>query len=124
MELLSLHSKDVSLLIGASVPEVFIQLEVKKGNPGQRMAVNTPLEWILFGYSNKNKRGGSHSINMVNVQNDHDSVTKIIKGFGETEEVWNSNERGTGMSQVDKKCLKKFCTKIKHPNGRYTVPML
>ena len=124
MELLSLHSKDVSLLIGANVPEVFIQLEVKKGNPGQRMAVNTPLGWILFGCSNKNKRGGSHSINMLNVQNDHDSVTKTIKGFGETEEVWNSNERGTGMSQVDNKCLKKFCTKTKHPNGRYTVPML
>ena len=88
------------MLIGANVPDVLIQLEVK-----QPMTVRTPLGWTLFGCSNKTKRHESYSKNMVHVQNDHNCVTKIIKGFWGTEEGWNSNERETGISQVDKKCL-------------------
>ena len=49
------------------------------------MAVWIPLGWKLFGSNNKTKRCEMYSIHLVH-QNDHDSVTQIIEGFGEKEE--------------------------------------
>ena len=85
IELASIHSKEMSLLIGANVLEVFIQLEVKKSNPGQPKAVWIPLGWKLFGRNNKTKRCEMYSVHLVH-QNDHDSTTQIIKEFWEKEE--------------------------------------
>ena len=39
----------VTLLIGADAPEAFCPIDIRKGNSGQPIAMETPLGWLLLG---------------------------------------------------------------------------
>ena len=41
------------VVIGADIPEAFIQLDIKKEKEGQLLAIQTLFEWTIFGCSKK-----------------------------------------------------------------------
>ena len=49
IDLHEVNPEDISILIGADVPEAHLQLEVRRGSKGQPLAVKTPFGWCLFG---------------------------------------------------------------------------
>ena len=55
----------VTLLIGADVPEAFCPIDIRKGNRGQPIAMETPLGWSLLGPSLSSARSSNCSVNFV-----------------------------------------------------------
>ena len=49
-------ASEVTILIGANAPDVFLQLEVRKGNPSQPYAIKTILGWSLLGNTTERER--------------------------------------------------------------------
>ena len=51
LDLCAVEPSQISILIGANVSEATLAKEIRRGKPGQPMAVNTMLGWTLFGSS-------------------------------------------------------------------------
>ena len=121
----SVKSKDIMLLIGANAPELFIQLEVIKGSPGQPMAIRSPLGWTLFGKTTTNiERYEPFAVNVVRINENDNQLDMMVKRFWENEECLINNDREIALSQTDKRCLQKLEEQTKLVDGKYTVPML
>ena len=58
---------DITLLLRTNILEAFMQLEVQKGNPGQTVAVKTPLEWTSFENCVDSSKRNNYAGNVVNV---------------------------------------------------------
>ena len=121
-------SSEVAILIGANAPEVFLQLEVRKGNPSQPYAIKTILGWSLLGNNTKNEKpqkgGREYHINHIGLLQHDEMLDQIVKQFWETEDCLNANSRETAMSIEDKQCLKVLESGTKIVNGKYEVLML
>ena len=48
-------SSDVSLLIGADMPELHLPYEIRKGNKNEPVGIKLVLCWVLLGGNNKEK---------------------------------------------------------------------
>ena len=53
MKLSNINPSDVMVVISADVPEVFIQLDIRKGKEGQPLAIQSLFGWKIFGSSKK-----------------------------------------------------------------------
>ena len=78
----SVKSKDIMLLIGANAPELFLQLEVVKGNTGRPMAVRTPLGWTLFGRTMSNIENiEPYAVNVVRINENDNQLDNMVRKF-------------------------------------------
>ena len=81
----SVKSKDITLLIGANAPELFLQLEVVKGNTGRPMAVRTPLDWTLFGRTTSNIENiEPYAVNVVRINENDNQLDNMVRKFWES----------------------------------------
>ena len=48
LQLVNVEPSKVTVVIGADVPEAFIQLEIKRGQQGQPLAIQIPFGWAIF----------------------------------------------------------------------------
>ena len=64
-------ASEMTILIGANTPVVFLQLEVRRGNPSQPYAIKTILGCSLLGNTTKRKKpqrsGREYHINCIEV---------------------------------------------------------
>ena len=118
----------VTILIGANAPDVFLQLELRRGNPSQPYAIKTILGWSLLGNNTEREKpqkgGREYRVNRIEVLQHDEMLDQIVKRFWETEHCLCANSRGTAMSIEDKLCLKVLEVETKIVNGKYEVPML
>ena len=49
----NINPSDVMVVIGADVPEAFIQLDIRTGKEGEPLAIWITFGWIIFGSSKK-----------------------------------------------------------------------
>ena len=52
----NVKSQEIGLLLGANVPEAIVAVEIKRGSPGNPVAVKTPLGWTLMGVADGSAR--------------------------------------------------------------------
>ena len=48
LKLADIRVEDIKVLIGADIPEVFHQLDVKSGDKGEPIAIKKSFDWVVF----------------------------------------------------------------------------
>ena len=90
-------ASEVTILIGANAPDIFLQLEVRRGNPTQPYAIKTILGWSLLGNTTEREKpqkdGREYHINRIEVLQHDEMLDQIVKRFWETEDCLNVNSR-------------------------------
>ena len=111
----------VTLLIGADVPEAFCPIDIRRGNRGQPIAVETPLGWSLLGPSLSSARSSNCSVNFV---------TRCDSGIERLVQTLWSTDFGDGISvfdqpysREDKTMFNLLETSVKMTNGHYQLPL-
>ena len=78
-------ASEVTILIGTNAPDVFLQLEVRRGNPSQPYSIKTILGWSLPGNTTKKERPQKdrreYHINRIEVLQLDEMLDQIIKRF-------------------------------------------
>ena len=113
-------STDISILIGADMPELLLHKEFRKGRSDEPMAVKTQLGWVLFGGTNTTSMISSNFINHQ-PESLHQSVERFwaVESYGTLK-----HNDATMMSSPEKlamKILEETTTKI---DGQYHIGML
>ena len=110
----------VTLLVGANVPELFRQLNVRRGGCGEPIAIETPLGWSLLGPSLSPSVSNNCVVNFI-----HHRGYSLQKVY---DCVW-SNEFANGTSVFYKPFFKEdriiyrlLQDKVTLANGHYQVP--
>ena len=101
----------MTILIGANALDVFLQLEVRRGNPSQPYAIKTILGWPLLDSTNERERQQKdqrkYHINHIEVLQHGEILDQIVRRFWENEDCLNENAGGTAMRTEHKKDNKK-----------------
>lgn len=104
----------VDLLLGAEVYAQIVKNGVTRNLPGELMAQNTELGWILSGRVQPDDKSHNNVISL-HIQN---SVNDLIRSFWEIE----NGEAITIMSEEDKRCEQFYeSTTRRDETGRYIV---
>ena len=136
-------ASQISILIGADMAEATLAKEVRSGNPGEPLAINTMLGWTLYGTSaDLTKALGQpvpRKINLIrqaifipdavqSISNDQPTddvqLNNSLERFWKQEQSLISPAKDTAMSQEDTKALQRLDSETRLVNGHYEVPML
>ena len=148
------RSDQVTMLIGANVPETLLPTDVRRGSQGQPLAIKTVLGWTLFGVS-RNATVNAHISHLQAVANEgigsslaklweedepprdvraahvnllqtdrDNTLGKQLERLWEQENAVIQPARDVGMSVDDTTALHQLETETKLVDGHYVVPML
>ena len=99
-------SKYVTILLGANVLEAILQHDVRRGRPGQPVAILTAFGWTLAGAVNlvvKPER--LHVMHVHGVLNDEESLNKQVEDWWRTESFGTKYEDASPRSHEDNRAL-------------------
>ena len=118
-----LGGAEVSVLIGADVPEMFCIRSYRKGTHGGPTAIETPLGWSLLGPSLSPSFTTNCKVNFIRKQ--EDDLHQLVNT------LWDADfQPGTGVldtpnSSEDRNALQRLTTSITTTDdGRYQLPLL
>ena len=121
----AVDSKDVTILLGVNVIEAVLQREVRRGPPGQPVAILTAFGWTLTGsikpFINPE---GLHVMHVHRVLNPEEALLKQVEEWWRTDSFGTKYERETPRSREDKKALETLEKTVKSIDDRYEVGML
>ena len=81
-------STDVSLLIGADMPELHSPNEIRKGNKNEPVGIKLVLGWVLLGGNNKEK----YSLNSNRICVCESNINESLRQFWHIESYGTSKE--------------------------------
>ncbi|XP_078490178.1 uncharacterized protein LOC144746832 [Ciona intestinalis] len=116
--------EEVLLLIGANVPEVFVDEQWIHGEDGEPSAVRSVLGWSLFGNASTQpdkERKWHISVNRVSLCKD--ALHEQVKKMWETEFKNSGLDSGVGLSKEDKYALKMLNESAKFKDGHYQLSL-
>ena len=112
----------VSVLIGTNVQEVFIPLEVKKGEPNEPFVIRSCLGWsILQGSVKCSKR---HQFNLNHVSREEISLSHQVEDFWRVESYPTEKLSSKSMSVEDRKAMKIIETTMSKVDDHYQISFL
>ena len=121
LQLVNVEPSKVTVVIGADVPEAFIQLDIKRGQQGQPLAIQTPFGWAIFGSSKSQENDTKKfAVNTTFTSELNDAVKKLWEFDSKIEHQSNEGD----LSQNDKRCIEKLEQDTKLVDNKYEVPML
>ena len=101
---------------------VFLQLEVRRGNQVNHMQLKKILGWSLLRNTTEREKpqkgGREYHINRIEVLQHDEMLDQIVKRFWESKDYLSANSRETVMSIEDKQCLKVLEAEAKIVNGK------
>ena len=119
------NSEDVTVLLGANVLEAILQHDVRRGHPGQPVAILTAFGWTLAGsVKSVVKPERLHVMHIHRVLNADESLNKRVEDWWRTESFSTKYEDVTPRSREDKRAIETLERTVKHVSGRYEVGML
>ena len=149
IDVVPVSPNQITILIGANVPEAHLQLEVRKGSRNQPWAINTPFGWTLFGTSAATAEGlhGSfHSMCTTLNEVIHpmveglwephkkifcnlligppDPLEDTLLKFWEQEHTAILPSKTVAMSKDDQRAMAFLENETKFDGKKYVVPML
>jgi hypothetical protein len=119
---------DVTILIGANVPDVQIQLESRIGKPGEPFAVRTVLGWSIFGPTDREKspqgqrKVGVNAVNVACSDSDNIDIDQQMRQFLDLDSLGISEKPGTSVE--DRRAWSMLEESTRRIDGRYQVGML
>ena len=76
----------MTILLGANAPDVFLQLEIRRGNLSQPYAIRTILGYSLLGNTTEKERPQKnpreYHMNRIKVLQHDEMLDQIVKRFG------------------------------------------
>ena len=117
----SIAEPKVKLLLGANVPELFSNIDVKTGNPGEPIAIKIPLGWSLLGPSLARSRTNECQVHFVAKSNapPHETMECLWKFEFE---VGTSVLDGPN-SKEDRDAYEVMRNSVQLMNGHYQLPL-
>ncbi len=112
----------LSVLIGTNVQEVFIPLEVKKGDPNELFAIRSCLGWSILGGSAS--CSDKHQFNLNHVSCEEISLSRQVEDFWRVESYGTERQSLNPMSVEDHKALKIIERTISKVDGHYQMGLL
>lgn len=119
-----ISGEEVTLLIGANVPEAQIQEEVRVGGAGEPYAVRTLLGWAIMGPLNSNIRSQSDKVNVNFLKYGSEMLDQQMSQFLGLENIDSISSSRKGMSVQDREALGKLNSSVRLVDGHYEVGML
>ena len=115
-------SSDVSLLIGADMPELHLPNEIRKGNKNEPVGIKLVLGWVLLSGNNKEK----YSLNGNRICVCESNIHDLLKQFWHIESYGTSKENPeTLLPKSEQKAIKILNKTIcKEKLGHYSVGLL
>ena len=111
---------DVTILIGADMPELLLHQEYRKGQSHEPVAVRTKLGWVLFGGG---KSETSISTNLL--QHKPDVLHQSVERFWSIESYGTTKYQDTSlMSTNEQRAMSILKETTKKSDGQYHIGML
>ena len=112
---------EIDLLIGSDYADLIeTQLECRKGNPGEPIAIKTLFGWTVSGQSNISDSYISPQINFVKTRND--KIPNLLNKLY-NQEFSDINSYKTGLSLEDQRAQKIMNDSAILVNGHYQIKM-
>ena len=125
LDIPKVDSEDATILLGANVLEAILQRDVRRGRPGQPVAILTAFGWTLAGsVKSIMKPERLHVTHVHRVRNVEESLSKQVEDWWRTESFGTKYEDVTPRSLEDKRALETLERTVKHVSDRYEVGML
>ena len=115
-------SSDISLLIGADMPELHLPNEIRKENKNEPVGIKSVLGWVLLGGNNKEKC----SLNSTRICVCESNIHNSSKQFWQIESYGTSKENTeTLLPKLEQKAIEMLNkTVCKEKSGHYSVGLL
>ena len=96
LKLEDITAEDIKVVIGVDIPKVFNQLDIKSGDKGGPIAINTSFGWAIFGRKCVCKSSINQiSLNCLSISSEED-LNKTVKSF------WKMFSEITKVSDEDR----------------------
>lgn len=114
--------KKISILLGTNIQEVFVPLDVRKGNRNEPLAIKSCLGWSILGGSSNLQ---SHSQGQVNLIGGEDlSLNNQLEHFWKIESYGATRPETKPLSVEDRRVLKLIENSISLLDGHYQMGLL
>ena len=113
--------EEVTLLIGANVPEAQIHEEVRIGRAGETYAAHTLLGWAIIGPLNSNVRSQSDKENVNSQKYGNEMLDRQMSQFLGLENFDSISSSNKGMSVQNREALGKLNSSVRLVDGHYEV---
>ena len=116
--------KQVTMLIGANVPEAQVHEECRKGRSGEPYAVRTVLGWAVLGPVDAASASCLQPVNVNFVKYGDEMLDHQMKQFLRLEDIDMNRSSKKGMSVEDQEALKGMKGSVRVVEGHYEIGML
>ena len=113
----------VSLIIGTNVPEVFIPLEVRCGNPSEPIAIRSCLCFAVLGRTGDSSARQCFDVHYIHTATDDISLNYQVERFWELES-FGTTKPYTSMSVEDKCAEQIIHSAISKASNHYCMGLL
>ena len=125
MEVPEVDSRSVKILLGANVVDAVLQQEIRKGLPGQPVAVLTRFGWTLTGSVKQFvPPEQSHKMHVNLIQSSDDLLHRQVQNWWRTDLFGTKFEHQSPRSREDARALEMLEKTVKHCGDRYEVGLL
>jgi len=114
----------VTMLIGANVPETQVHEECRKGKAGEPYAVRTILGWVVLGPVDAVSSLNPQKVNVNFVKHGRELSDQQMEQFLRLEDIDMNKSSKKGLSIEDQESLNKMKNSVRLVNGHYLVGML
>ena len=114
----------VTMLIGANVPEAQVHEECRKGKAGEPYAVRTILGWAVLGPVDAVSSLNLQKLNVNFVKHGSELSDQQMEQFLRLEDIGMNKSSKKGMSIEDQESLNKMKNSVRLVNGHYSVGIL
>ena len=118
------EAREVSILIGANVPEVQVHEEYRVGRRGEPWAVRTIFGWTILGSLGNESGNTSNRVNMNFLQYGDETLDQQMRQFLAIDNAGMAGGSRLGRSIEDERALKKLESSIRLVDDKYEVGML
>ena len=116
-------SRDISILIGADMPTLYIGQEIRKGKPSEPIAIKTILGWVLMG----GKSAKYHNFvtsNKLNLQN-LDTLLESVEHFLAIRNLWYMSKSSSDpFTENEQKAIKVLEDTVERMTGNHFIGLL
>ena len=114
-----INAREVTLLIGSDVPEVFWSLEERRGKPKEPYAIRSLLGWTLQGPLGTSNVSSNFQVNFQRA----DLLEAQMERMWKTDFADSVSDVRTGMSVEDRQALHCMETSVTKQDGKYMVAL-
>ena len=118
------ENNQVTMLIGANVPEAQVHEECRRGRSGEPYAVRTVLGWAVLGPVNVANGSSSQVANVNFVKYGDELSDQQMRQFLRLDDIDMNRSSKKAMSVEDQEALKRMENSVQIVDGHYEIGML